>query len=361
MGTQTSYLEREFIMKNIDLYQIYSNATIKEALDKINVGGLSIAVVVDATKKVVGTLTDGDIRRGLLSGLTLDDPIQTIYNTNPTLANCNEAKEKIIQKAISKMLYQIPIVDNEGKLTDIEDLATLLRVNKRNNRVILMAGGLGTRLKPLTEQIPKPLLKVGNKPILETIIENFEQYGFSNITISVNYKADMIKEYFGDGSRFNVNIDYIEETKRLGTAGALSLIENRPQEPFFVMNADLLTNVNFTHLLDYHSFENSMATMCVREYDIQIPYGVIEFDKNRITSIKEKPIHKFFANAGIYTLSPHIFDYIPKNQFYDMPTLFEHLINDNKKVLSFPIHEYWLDIGQHHDFIRANEEYFDNF
>ena len=345
-------------MKDTKLFQVDSNSIIKEALNIINRGGISIAVVVDDKFKVVGTITDGDIRRGLLSGLNLNDSIKNIYSKQPTLAHCNDSKETIVQKAISKMLYQIPIVDNEGKLVDIEDLATLLKVNTRRNRVILMAGGLGTRLRPLTENTPKPLLSVGNKPILETIIENFEKYGFSNITISVNYKADMIKEYFGDGSKFNVNIDYIEETKRLGTAGALSLIKQRPQEPFFVMNGDLLTNVNFTHLLDYHSFENSVATMCVREYDIQIPYGVIELDNHRIKSIEEKPIHKFFANAGIYVLSPQVFDYIPKNKFYDMPTLFEDILKDDIKALSFPIHEYWLDIGRMSDFEQAQSEYF---
>ena len=220
-----------------------------------------------------------------------------------------------------------------------------------------MAGGLGTRLRPLTQDTPKPLLKVGNKPILETIIENFAKYGFVNITISVNYKADMIKEYFGDGSALGVNIDYIEESKRLGTAGALSLIKERPQEPFFVMNADLLTNVNFEHLLDFHLLERSVATMCVREYDYQVPYGVIETDGSLITSIKEKPLHKFFVNAGIYTLSPQVFEYIPKDEFYDMPTLFEDIIANNLKSVSFPIHEYWLDIGRMEEFEQAQNEY----
>lgn len=337
---------------------VNQNQTIKEALEIIDAGAIRIAIVLDSNEKVIGTITDGDIRRGLLKGLVLDDSIDSLYFKEPTLANINDSKEQIIQKAITKKLYQIPIVDNDGRLVEIEDLATLLKVSTRRNRVVLMAGGLGTRLRPLTEDIPKPLLKVGNKPILETIIENFAKYGFVNITISVNYKADMIKEYFGDGSKIGVNIDYIEETKRLGTAGALSLIKERPQEPFFVMNGDLLTNVNFAHLLDYHSFENSIATMCVREYDIQIPYGVIEMEDHKIKSIEEKPVHRFFANAGIYILSPQVFEYIPKNDFYDMPTLFEDILKNKLKVLSFPIHEYWLDIGRMSDFEQAQSEYF---
>ncbi|QOP42605.1 CBS domain-containing protein [Sulfurimonas sediminis] len=344
-------------MQNHNNVLISKHASIKDALSAIDKGAIRIAIVLDDDEKVVGTLTDGDIRRGLLNGLTLDSSIENLYFKEPTLANINDSKELIIQKAIRKQIYQIPIVDDDGRLAKIEDLAKLLKTNAKKNRVVLMAGGLGTRLRPLTQDVPKPLLKVGNKPILETIIENFAKYGFVNITISVNYKADMIKEYFGDGSTLGVNIDYIQEDKRLGTAGALSLIKDRPQEPFFVMNADLLTNVNFEHLLDFHSFENSVGTMCVREYDYQVPYGVIQTDGSKIVSIEEKPVHKFFVNAGIYVLSPQVFEYIPKNEFYDMPTLFEDIINDDLKTISFPIHEYWLDIGRMSDFEQAQVEY----
>jgi dTDP-glucose pyrophosphorylase len=345
-------------MKNIDGIKLNTNSTIKEALKIIDSGAIRIALVVDFDNKLLGTLSDGDIRRGLLKNLSLDDTIEDLYSKNPTIASTNDSNEKIIQKAISKQVYQIPIVDDEGKLIDIVNLATLLNITKKRNRVILMAGGLGTRLRPLTQDIPKPLLKVGNKPILETIIKNFANHGFVNITISLNYKGEMIKDYFGDGSNFGVNIDYIEENMRLGTAGALSLIENKPTEAFFVMNADLLTDVNFSHLLDFHSFSNSDATMCVREYEYQVPYGVIEVEESNVTSIVEKPIQKFFVNAGIYVLSPKVFDYIPKNEFYDMPTLFNTFIEKEKNVISFPIHEYWLDIGRMSDFEQAQSEYF---
>lgn len=336
---------------------IQSTQTIQEALEVINTGAIRIAIVIDEQKRVIGTITDGDIRRGLLKNANLNSSIEDLYFRSPTLANINDSKESIIRKALSKKLYQIPIIDDKGRLVDIEDLATLLKINKKRNKVVLMAGGLGTRLRPLTENKPKPLLNVGNKPILETIIENFAKHGFVNIIISVNYKSDMIKDYFGDGSRFGVKIDYIEETKRLGTAGALSLMKDKPQEPFFVMNADLLTNVNFSHLLDFHSFENATATMCVREYDFQVPYGVIKTNEGKITSIVEKPIQKFFVNAGIYVLSPHVFNEIPDNEFYDMPTVFNTLIKKEKTTISFPIHEYWLDIGKMDDFEQAQIEY----
>ena len=333
------------------------NDTIKKALQTIDKEAIRIAIVLDKYNKVIGTISDGDIRRALLKGKSIDDDIEDVYFKTPTLCSIDDSSEKIIQIALSKKIYQIPIIGDNGYLVKIEDLAAMLSVANRQNDVILMAGGLGTRLRPLTEDIPKPLLKVGNQPILETIINNFVKYGFTNITICVNYKSDMIVDYFGDGSKFGANISYIQEDDRMGTAGALSLLKNKPNKPFFVMNADLLTNINFEHLLDYHHKENSIATMAVRKYDFQVPYGVIEVEDQNITSIVEKPTHKFFVNGGIYLLSPEVLNNIPKNKFYDMPTLFDELINQKKKVVSFPIHEYWLDIGRMSDFEQAQVEY----
>jgi NDP-sugar pyrophosphorylase family protein len=318
---------------------------------------MRIALVVDEEKKLLGTLNDGDIRRAILNGFSLENCIKDIYYKKPSVCNYKDSKEKIIKTAILNKVYQIPIVDDENRLVDVEDLANLLGGNIYRNKVVLMAGGLGTRLHPLTLDTPKPLLKVGEKPILQIIIESFANYGFKDIIISVNYKSSMIKNYFQDGSRFNVNISYIEEDKRLGTAGALSLIKEKIKEPFFVMNGDLLTNVNFEHLLDFHIRGKTLSTMCVREYEYQIPYGVIETKEDKILSIVEKPIQKFFVNAGIYLLSPEVLSLIPKDTFYDMPTLFDELIKNDKNVLSFPIHEYWLDIGQMDDFKRAQNEF----
>lgn len=341
----------------IDKMIINEKASIKEALSVIDKGSIRMAIVVDKSNKLLGTLSDGDVRRGLLRNYSLEDKIEDLYFSSPVVALHTDSKEKIIQKAIKNQLYQIPIVDEERHLVDVLELLSVLKKRRKRNRVILMAGGLGTRLRPLTENIPKPLLKVGNRPILETIIKNFASQGFENITISLNYKAEMIREYFKDGSSLGVNIDYIEENTRLGTAGALSLLDKKIEEPFFVMNADLLTDVDFTSLLDFHFHGNSSATMCVRDYEYQVPYGVIQTRNEQITSIIEKPIEKFFVNAGIYVLSPSIFEFIPKNEFFDMPTLFNILIEKQKKVLSFPIHEYWLDIGKMGDFEQAQIEY----
>lgn len=344
-------------MKDYKNILLKPTATIKEALQTIDTQAIRIAIVIDDKNKVIGTISDGDIRRAILKGKDLSSSIEDVYYKKPTLCHINDSIDKIIQTAVSKKLYQIPIVDNKGGLVRIEELGNMLSVSNRPNEVILMAGGLGTRLRPLTDSIPKPLLKVGDKPILETIISNFAKYGFVNITICVNYKSKMIIDYFGDGSKFGVNISYVHENDRLGTAGALSLLKNKPTKPFFVMNADLLTDVNFTSLLDFHHSEGSLATMCVREYDLQVPYGVIEVKDQQIRSIEEKPIHKFFINAGIYVLSPIVLDEIPYNKFYDMPTLFNTLISKKQKVTSFPIHEYWLDIGRLNEYKKANDEY----
>ena len=345
-------------MQDISKIILKKTATIKTALEVIDECAIRIAIVIDDDEKVIGTISDGDARRALLKSYSLDSSIEDVYFKTPTLGYISDSKDQIIKKAISKKLYQVPIVDENNRLIYVEDLATLLQRRTRRNRVVLMAGGLGTRLRPLTDDVPKPLLQIGGKPILETIIQNFVKHGFVEIIISVNYRSQMIKSYFGDGKKWGANITYIEENKRLGTAGALSLLQEIPKEPFFVMNADLLTTVNFEQMLEFHSLENSIATMAVREYEYQVPYGVIEIKDSQISSIKEKPLQKFFVNAGIYVLSPKILNNIPKDEFYDMPTLFEELIKENRKILSFPIHEYWLDIGRIDEFQQAQNEYF---
>ena len=344
-------------MRNIENIKLKPNATIKEALILIDKGSMQIALIVDENEKLLGTLTDGDIRRGLIKGLDLNSSIETIIFRTPTVVKISDTKEDILQIALSKKLHQIPVIDDNEKVIGIQQIDELLKPKNKSNKVILMVGGLGTRLRPLTENTPKPMLKVGNKPILQTIVEKFAQYGYTNIIMCVNYKSDVIQDYFGDGKEFGVNIEYILEEQRMGTAGALSLLKEKPTEPFFVMNGDLLTNVNFGHLDNFHILNNSMATMCVREYDFQVPYGVVKVHNNKILSIEEKPIHKFFISAGIYMLSPEALEHIPRNEFYDMPTLFEKIISENQNAISFPLQEYWLDIGRIEEYKKANEEY----
>lgn len=348
-------------MKNYKNILLNSNSTIREALKIIDSGAMKIGIVVDEEEKLIGTVTDGDIRRGLLNNLSLDDVLETIIFRTPTVCKIDDTKERILEIAVEKKLYQIPIVNNDGKLIGIEEVDELLKSKHKNNKVVLMVGGLGTRLRPLTNITPKPMLKVGDKPILETIIRNFKKYGFTEIILSVSYKAEIIENYFGDGSTFGVNIEYIHEEKRMGTAGALSLIREKLSEPFFVMNGDLLTNINFEHMMDYHISNSSIATMGVREYDFQVPYGVVNVDGINIKSIEEKPVHNFYVSGGVYVLDSKVLYFIPKNEFFDMPTLFEKVIADGKKSISFPIREYWLDIGRMEEFEKANNEYHEVF
>lgn len=220
-----------------------------------------------------------------------------------------------------------------------------------------MAGGLGRRLQPLTNECPKPLLKVGGKPILEIILENFVEQGFNRFHIAVNYKAEMIESYFGNGSRWGIDLSYLREHERMGTAGALSLLPGGLTQPLIVMNGDLLTRINFRQLLSFHAEHHAQATMCVRDYDFQIPYGVVKIEKHRLTGIEEKPVHHCFVSAGIYVLQPDVISLIPRNTFFDMPDLFAEMIRQQKETAVFPIREYWLDIGRMDDFERAVGEY----
>ncbi len=348
-------------MKNINNIKLKPTSTIREALKIIDSGAMKIAIVVDNKDVLLGTLSDGDIRRGLLNNLNLDDMIETIIFKTPTVCKIEDTKERILELALEKKIYQIPIVDNNGKLIGIEEVDELLKPIQKNNKVVLMVGGLGTRLRPLTEKTPKPMLKVGDKPILETIILNFKKYGFTNIILSVSYKSEIIEKYFGNGLKFGVHIEYVHEEKRMGTAGALSLIREKLNEPFFVMNGDLLTNLNFEHMMEYHISNNSIATMGVREYDFQVPYGVVNVDGINIKSIEEKPVHNFYVSGGVYVLDSKVLNFIPENEFFDMPTLFEKVIDRNLKSISFPIREYWLDIGRMEEFKKANNEYHEVF
>lgn len=342
-------------MRNWQDILVKENQTLLETMKIIDDSSLQFALVVDEENHLLGTVTDGDIRRSILRGEKLTVEISKVMNNSPTYVKDGQSRKKYYRLMQSKKLKQLPVVDNNYKIIDVLFLDKV--ISKNENTVVLMVGGLGTRLRPLTNDIPKPMLQVGGKPILETIIEGFKQYGYTNFILSVNYKKEVIQNYFQDGSPFDVNISYIEETKRLGTAGALSLITSKPSRSIFVMNGDLLTQVNFEQLMQFHTENKSLATMCVREYEYQIPYGVIETNGTSLVTIKEKPVHRSFVNAGIYVLSPEALNYIPKDQFFDMPELFQKLVDSMEKTSVFPIREYWLDIGRIDDFKKANMEY----
>jgi len=336
---------------------INPTTSIIETIKIIDEGSLQIALVVDSANKLVGTVSDGDVRRAILKGVSLDRPVCEIMYTEPTVASSVDSRDEIMMKMRLKHLRQIPILDKDGCVVGLDSLDSMINMQKRDNVVVIMAGGLGTRLGELTSNCPKPLLKVGNKPILETIIENCMEYAFRRFYLSVNYKADMVKDYFGDGSRWGIEINYLEENKRLGTAGALGLLPEPLTMPALVMNGDVLTKINFKHLMDFHEEQKSVATMCVREYEFQVPFGVVQLDHHRLVNILEKPVHQFFVNAGIYVLNPEVISLVPKDEYLDMPSLFDKLFEKQSDTSAFPIREYWMDIGRKADFERANGEY----
>jgi len=331
--------------------------TLEEAIKTLHEGGCRITLIIDDDGKLLGTLTDGDVRRALIKHISMDDLVVEVMNNKPETALKSDQRRQILSMMRKKKFLHMPIVNEQGVLVGLETLQHLIKNISYDNPVLLMAGGFGTRLLPLTKETPKPLLKVGKLPILETIITQFIDAGFHNFYISTHYKAEMVRKHFGDGSAWGVSIQYIHETKPMGTAGSLGLLPRDIQDlPILVMNGDLLTKVNFEHLLEFHKEQGGVATMCVREYDFQVPYGVIESKECRITSIVEKPVHQFFVNAGIYVLNPALVKSVDGKTYLDMPSLLESRIENGEQVDTFPLHEYWIDIGHLEEFERANRE-----
>lgn len=334
---------------------------IVEAIKIIDHGDLQIALVVNEGGELLGTVTDGDIRRAIMRHLSLDEPVKNIMNKQPRFIYREESREKAISLMKANKIRQIPVLDENRCLVGLEIADELLNPPFRHNYVILMAGGLGKRLNPLTKSCPKPLLRVGNKPVLETTLENFVEQGFGQFYISINYKAAMIKEYFGDGSRWGIKIDYLFEKEQLGTAGALGLLPFKPNHSIILMNGDILTKISFGQVLDFHWKNQSDATICIKEQQSQIPYGVVTVAQNKLQEIEEKPIQRFFINAGLYVLNPDVLDYIPSGARCDIPDLFKILLKNGKAITAFPIREYWIDIGRFDDYERANTEFAEVF
>lgn len=326
------------------------DSTFESMIQALDESGEGFLPIVDDSNVLIGVVTDGDIRRAFLNKQT---NVQEIINKNPKTANEKINYEQALSILKKSHLRHLPIVDENNKLIKVVKLDNWEEY-VRPNKVVIMAGGLGSRLGELTKELPKPMLPLGNKPILENLILSFKNQGYNDFIISVNYKAEVIKNYFKDGSNLGVNIEYIQETERKGTAGAISLIKSEIKHPFFVINGDILTTINYTELLDNHLEKEAMATMCVAKKNYAIQYGVVEFnEENCITDLKEKPRYHFHINAGIYVLNPEAISYIPRNEFFDMPSLFEILNNDDKKTIAYPIEDYWLDIGLKDDYYRA--------
>lgn len=344
-------------MKEFHQTLVDSRKQILDAIKAIEAGSCQIALVVDADRRLIGTVTDGDIRRGILRGIGLDQSVTKVMNPKPLTVPPTLGKEAILRLMREREIHHIPVVDENRKVVGLETIDSLIHQEALDVWVVLMVGGLGARLRPLTETVPKPLLPVGGRPLLETIIENFATQGFRRIFLSVNYKAEMFEAHFGDGSKLGVEIEYVHESGRMGTAGSLSLLPERPTNPVVVMNGDLLTAVNFSQFLDFHREHRAKATMAVREYSFQIPYGVVETSNHRLVSIAEKPVQQHFVSAGMNVLEPEVIDMIPKGTAIDMPQLFEAVIAQGGEAAVFPIREYWMDIGRLDDLERAQIEF----
>lgn len=332
--------------------------TIREAMAVMNKDRVNLVVVTDARGKLLGVAADIDVRRALLAGSELSSPIVRALNRRPFTLPVDETRERIAAAFRTHPKSYIPLVDRSGRLRGLAELSDYVTIPKKYpNRVVVMAGGAGKRLRPLTANTPKPMLRLGDKPILEHLVEQMATAGFFRFTFAVNYLAEQIRGYFGDGSRWGVEISYVQETKPLGTAGALSLLKERPAEPILVLNGDVLTTVDFGALLDFHEAEKGLATICVKHHEVQVPYGVIEQSNRRLRRFVEKPTQRFLVNAGIYVLDPRALSWVPKRRACDMPE-FLRLIGTKRRgsVACFPMQEYWVDIGGHEEFRRAERD-----
>ncbi|MCU8082688.1 nucleotidyltransferase family protein [Shewanella sp. SM23] len=328
--------------------------TFNDALGELDKSGVGFLACVNSVNDLIGILTDGDVRRAILNG---QSELKNIINSHPFTMSSQATKQEIIAKLIKLHRRHMPLINSEGKLDSVFYLDSVEFENKENS-VVIMAGGLGSRLGKLTEHTPKPMLTVGGKPIIKHILEQFREQGFRKFIFCVNYKKEVIKDYFEDGSKFGVEISYVEEKKRLGTAGALSLISPKFEHPFFIINGDVMTNLDFSSFLEAHVLSKSDASMAVREFEHQIAYGVVETDElNNIIGLTEKPKVKYNINSGVYILSPKTLDLVPKDVFYDMPSLFENLISLDYNTKAYLIDDYWIDIGMEEQLNKANKDF----
>lgn len=341
--------------------KISRDTRILEVMEALNLSAQKVAVVLDGDK-VAGLVSDGDIRRALLKHGTLELVAGQVMNDHPLIARESDSPQQLMAAMRARNISQIPLVDANGAFKRVIELRDLLGWGRNyNNAVLLMAGGFGKRLHPLTENTPKPLLNVGGRPILETIILQFRHYGFTRFYISIHYLGDKIRNYFGDGSELGVSITYLSEDQPLGTAGCLSLLPERPAEPLFVMNGDLLTDVNMEHLLHYHEECGGGITVGALRYEYEVPYGVLEVEGVRIRGITEKPKRRELVSGGIYVVAPKTLDLVPPDRYTDMPTLLERCMASGDPPTVYPITESWYDIGRPVDFNEAQERYSELF
>ena len=333
-----------------------AECTVRDAIRNLDESALQIALVVSDAGMLIGTVTDGDIRRGLLRGLDLGSSIETIIHRDPLVVPPQLGRDAVFQLMKANTLRQLPVVDSERRVAGLHLWDELMVRGVRSNLMVIMAGGQGSRLRPHTENCPKPLLPVGGKPMLEHIIERARAEGFEHFALAIYYLGHMIEEYFGDGSRWNVKIEYLREQSPLGTAGALSLLQPPPSSPILVSNGDVLTNIRYGELLDFHTVHGATATMAVRLHEWQHPFGVVRTNGVDIVGFEEKPVTRNHINAGIYVLDPRALEALPADTRCDMPTLFSRLQQRSARTIVYPMHEPWLDVGRIDDYTSAQTQ-----
>lgn len=335
---------------------LMTGSSIRDAIECLDRSAVRVVLINNTAGKFFGTVSDGDIRRGLLRGLQLSDSVSLIVNQHPIVAKKNSKIADIQMTMLNNNIQQIPIIDDDGLVIGLH-LWNHMSLDIRDNLFVIMAGGLGRRLRPFTEECPKPLLAVDGKPMLQHIIERAKSQGFMNFIISINYLGKMIEDYFGDGKSLGVKISYIKEEEPLGTAGAIPYIQDNLEIklPIIVTNGDVITNIDYRGLLDFHIQHKASGTMSVKNYEWQHPYGVVNVEGLSIKGIAEKPIYSSFVNAGVYVLSEKILKFIKRGAYCDMPSLFDAMIEGNEVVVAYPIHEDWLDVGKPADLIFANK------
>ena len=343
-------------MKNWRKTLIGPEATFRDALKVIDATGAGMALIVDAERRLIGVLSDGDFRRALIRGAGLEDPAVSAANTEPLCIDQNQDRAATLAMLRAHSLRQLPVLDPERRVVGLTTVSDFLNIPVRSNPVVIMAGGKGERLAELTRDTPKPMLRVGPRPILDTIVGNFSAQGFRNYWLAVNYKADQIEHHFGDGAALGLSIRYLRETKPLGTCGALALLPPQDQ-PIIVTNGDVLAKADYGHVLESHVENGADATVVVRDYEMQVPFGVINAEAGRILRIDEKPTQSYTISAGAYVLSPAALKRVPADAYYDMPSLIADLIGDGLAVRQQRAEGYWVDIGRPPDYAQANADF----
>ena len=330
------------------------DATIGQAIQNLNEVSVKIVLVANAARVLEGTISDGDIRRGLLKGLDLNSPLTSIIHHNALVVPPDLGRDLVMQLMVANKIQQIPVVDEQHHIVGLHLWDEITMPPSRPNLMVIMAGGMGTRLRPDTEDCPKPLLSVADKPMLAHIIERAKLEGFNHFVLAIHYLGHMIEEYFGNGERLGVRIDYLREESPLGTAGALGLLKPIPDAPFVVTNGDVITDIRYGELLDFHTRHTAAATMAVRVHEWQHPFGVVQTQGVEIVGFEEKPIARSHINAGVYALDPSSLSVLDVDAHCDMPTLFERLQVKKKRTVAYPMHEPWLDVGRPDDLKQAN-------